>query len=58
VKKGYLTSLILLVLLLAVVISLSLQGKFNPGLKMDVAFSQPGDYHARTEYGWPWYGIF
>jgi hypothetical protein len=53
VKKGYLASLLLLILWFTVVFSMSMRGNFNPGLQMDTAFSEPGDYHARIEYGWP-----
>jgi len=52
-KKPYRTSLMLLFLFTVPVIFLSLEGNYNPGLEMDVPFTQMCDYHARTEYGWP-----
>ncbi len=52
-EKEYKRSLILMAIFVAIVIGLSAQGKYNPGLQMDTAFTQPGDYQPRIEYGWP-----
>ncbi len=51
--KKYKRSLVLMAIFVAIVIGLSAQGKYNPGLQMDTAFTQPGDYQPRIEYGWP-----
>ena len=52
-EKEYKRSLVLMAIFVALVIGLSAQGKYNPGLQMDTAFAQPGDYQPRIEYGWP-----
>ena len=52
-EKEYKRSLFSMALFVAIVIGLSAQGKYNPGLQMDTALIQPGDYQPRIEYGWP-----